>query len=43
MLVGIIIAIVGIALVILASPLYNRIIKTVRDKITSEIIRLTDE
>lgn len=43
MLFGIIIGIVGIVLVSLAYPLYNRIVKKEREKIALEIIRLTDE
>lgn len=43
MLVGIILGIVGIALVGLAYPIYNRIIVKERKKIAPEIIRLTDE
>lgn len=43
MMIGIIIGIVGIVLVSLAYPLYNRIIKKEREKIAPEIIRLTDE
>lgn len=43
MLVGILIGIVGIVLVSVAYPLYNRIIKKEREKIAPEIIRLTDE
>ena len=43
MLFGIIIGIVGIVLVSLAYPLYNRIVKKERKKIAPEIIRLTDE
>lgn len=43
MLIGIIIGIVGIVLVSLAYPLYNRIVKKERKKIAPEIIRLTDE
>ena len=43
MLLGIVIGIVGIVLVSLAYPLYNRIVKKEREKIASEIIRLTDE
>ena len=43
MLVGIILGIVGIALVGLAYPNYNRIIVKERKKIAPEIIRLTDE
>lgn len=43
MAIGIAIGIVGIALVSLAYPLYNRIVKKEREKIAPEIIRLTDE
>ena len=43
MLIGIIIGVVGIVLVSLAYPLYNRIVKKEREKIAPEIIRLTDE
>lgn len=40
---GIIIGVVGIVLVSLAYPLYNRIVKKERKKIAPQIIRLTDE
>lgn len=43
MLIGIIIGVVGIVLVSLAYPLYNRIVKKEHEKIAPEIIRLTDE
>ena len=43
MLVGILIGIIGIVLVCVAYPLYNRIIKKERAKSAPEIIRLTDE
>ena len=43
MIVGILIGIIGIVLVSVAYPLYNRIIKKEREKIAPEIIRLTDE
>ncbi len=43
MLVGIPIGVVGIILVSLAYPLYNRIVKKEREKIAPEILRLTDE
>lgn len=43
MLFGIVIGIVGIVLVSLAYPLYNRIVKKEREKIAPEIIRLTDD
>ena len=40
---GIMVGVIGIAVVSLAYPLYNYVIKKERDKITPEIIRLTDE
>ena len=43
MLIGIIIGVIGIVLVCLAYPLYNRVVKREREKIAPEIIRLTDE
>ena len=43
MIVGIIIGIVGGALVSIAYPIYNAIVKIKRKKIAPEIIRLTDE
>lgn len=43
MLIGISIGIVGIVLVSLAYPLYNKVLKIEREKIAPEIIRLTDE
>ena len=43
MLIGISIGIVGIVLVSLAYPLYNKILKIEREKIAPEILRLTDE
>ena len=43
MLVGILIGFIGIVLVCVAYPVYNRIIKKEREKIAPEIIRLTDE
>ncbi len=43
MLVGIIIGIVGIVLLCLAYPTYNRIVRKERKRIAPEIIRLTDE
>lgn len=42
-LLGLIIGAVGIALVCLAYPVYNRVIKKEREKIAPEILRLTDE
>ena len=43
MLIGILIGLVGILLVCLAYPIYNRIVKKERAKIAPEILRLTDE
>lgn len=41
--VGIAVGVVGIVLVCIAYPLYNRIAKKERAKIAPEIIRLSDE
>lgn len=41
--VGIVIGVIGIIILALAYPLYNRTIKKEREKIASEIFRLTDE
>ena len=43
MIIGISIGVVGIALVCLAYPIYNRTLKKEREKIAPEILRLTDE
>ena len=43
MVLGVVIGIIGIVLVSLAYPVYNRIIKKERKKIAPEIIRLSDE
>ena len=43
MLIGILIGLVGIVLVCLAYPTYNRTVKKEREKIAPEILRLTDE
>lgn len=43
MLIGIVVGIIGIVLVCLAYPTYNRIVKKERAKIAPEILRLTDE
>ena len=43
MIIGIIIGIVGIALVCCAYPIYNRTVGKEREKIAPEILRLTDE
>lgn len=40
---GIVIGIVGIIVICLAYPLYNRTLKREREKIAPEILRLTDE
>ena len=40
---GIVIGILGIAVVSLTYPLYNRTLKKEREKIASEILRLTDD
>ena len=43
MAIGIVIGIVGMVLVALAYPLYNRVLKKQREKIAPEILRLSDE
>ena len=43
MLLGIVVGIVGMVLVALAYPLYNRVLKKQRQKIAPEILRLSDE
>ena len=43
MFVGIPVGIVGMVLVALAYPVYNRVLKKQREKIAPEILRLTDE
>lgn len=43
MFIGIVVGIIGIILICVAYPLYNRIIKKERAKIAPEIIRLTEE
>lgn len=43
MLAGIAVGIVGLALVALAYPLYNRVVKKERERIAPEILRLSDE
>lgn len=40
---GIIIGLIGIAIVAAAYPIYNRVTKKEREKVAPEIIRLTDE
>lgn len=41
--IGIAIGIVGLAILVCAYPLYNRVFKREREKIAPEILRLTDE
>lgn len=43
MLIGIVIGIVGIALVCLAYPIYNRTLKVERERIAPEVLHLSDE
>lgn len=43
MLIGIVAGIVGMVLVALAYPVYNRVLKKERERIAPEILRLTDE
>ena len=41
--IGVAVGLVGIVLVAVAYPLYNRVLKTQREKIAFEILRLSDE
>lgn len=41
--VGIVVGLIGLALIGAALPLYNRIVKKCREKIAPEVLRLTDE
>lgn len=43
MVIGIVTGLVGMVLVALAYPLYNRVLKKHRERIAPEILRLTDE
>ncbi len=43
MILGIIVGLVGLVLVAMAYPVYNRAIKKERERIAPEILRLTDE
>ena len=43
MVIGVGIGVIGIVLVCLAYPIYNRTLKKEREKIASEILRLADE
>ena len=42
MVVGIILGLIGIIMVVLAYPVYNKVLKREREKIAPEILRLTD-
>ena len=43
LLLGILVGVVGMVLVALAYPVYNRVLKKQREKIAPEILRLSDE
>ena len=43
MVIGIVVGIVGMVLVALAYPVYNRVLKKERERIAPEILRLSDE
>lgn len=43
MVLGVLVGIVGMVLVALAYPIYNRVLKKKREKIAPEILRLSDE
>ena len=43
MIIGVAVGLIGVVLVGAAYPLYNRVLKTQREKIALEILRLTDE
>ena len=43
MVLGIVVGLVGMVLVALAYPLYNRVLRKQREKIAPEILRLSDE
>ena len=43
MVIGVLVGIVGMVLVALAYPLYNRVLKKQREKIAPQILRLSDE
>ena len=43
MVLGIVVGIVGMVLVALAYPIYNRVLKKQRERIAPEILRLSDE
>lgn len=43
MVIGIFMGVIGMILVVLAYPVYNKVLKKEREKIASEILRLTEE
>jgi len=43
LIIGIVTGVIGIVLVSIAYPIYNRTLKKEREKIAPEILRLTDE
>lgn len=43
MLIGVVVGIIGMVLVALAYPVYNRVLQNERERIAPEILRLTDE
>jgi len=43
MIFGIVVGLIGIVLVAMAYPVYNRVLKRERERIAPEILRLTDE
>ena len=43
LIVGVLVGIIGLFLISMAYPVYNRMLKKAREKIAPEIIRLTDE
>jgi hypothetical protein len=43
MIIGIAVGLVGLVLVALAYPIYNRVLKKQRGKIATEILQLSDE
>ena len=43
MVIGIFMGVIGIILVVLAYPVYNKVLKKEREKIASEILSLTEE
>ena len=43
MILGILVGLTGLVLVAMAYPVYNRVLKTERQRIAPEILRLTDE